>query len=171
MRKTIMAVLTAGAVLAGTAAPVSAGPAKPRPTEPSLVGSAKTYRPEGDDVRFTFDAHGLGPDARGTFRVSHYLGAEGGWFSGTVDCLIVGGRTAVVTGVITASSFPELVGVRRGMTVFDDGRRDRVGYSWVLDPGSTESVPKCLSAAPFEWVESGDFKAVEWLPVQGPRRN
>ncbi|SDZ18052.1 hypothetical protein SAMN05421504_110143 [Amycolatopsis xylanica] len=135
-----------------------------KPTEPSLAGHAKMYRPAGDDVQFTFDAHGFATDARGTFRVYHAFGGESGWFEGTVDCLLVGGPVAVLTGVVTATNVPGLQGVRRGMTVYDHGRRDRVGYSWALDTTGTESVPKCLSSAPFETVESGDFKVVEWLP-------
>ena len=164
IKRAVLALAAAAAVLVTTGGAATAS--RPKPTEPSLVGSVKTYRAQGDDVRFTFDAHGLGPDARGTFKVSHYLGTEGAWFSGRIDCLAVGGPVAVATGIITASSLKEFIGVRRGFTVYDHGRHDRVGYSWVLDPGSTESVPQCVSAAPFETVESGDFKAVEWLPPQ-----
>ena len=162
MKRAILALAAAAAVLVSTGGAASA--ARPRPTEPSLVGSAKLWRAAGDDVRFAFDAHGLGPDARGTFRVSHYLGKEGGWFSGEIDCLVVGGPVAVATGVIKESSYPEFIGVRRGFTVYDHGRHDRVGYSWVLDPGNTESVPLCASGAPYETVESGDFRTVEWFP-------
>jgi hypothetical protein len=164
IKRAFLALAAAAAVLISSGGAATAS--RPQPTEPSLTGSAKLYRKAGDDIRFRFDAHGLGPDARGTFRIDHYLGDEGGWFSGTIDCLIVGGPVAVATGVITASSFPEFVGVRRGFSVYDHGRHDRVGYSWVLDPGNTESVPKCVSAAPFETVESGNFRAVEWLPPQ-----
>ncbi|RKR92235.1 hypothetical protein BDK92_6671 [Micromonospora pisi] len=138
----------------------------PEPTEPSLVGAAKTYRADGQDVRFAFDAHGFATAARGTFRVSHYEGGEGGWFSGRIDCLIVAGPVAVATGVVTESSFPEFLGVRKGFTVYDNGRRDRVGYSWALDAGSTESVPLCLSGAPYETLETGNFHVVEWFPPQ-----
>ncbi|MGX6601875.1 hypothetical protein ACWKSP_07035 [Micromonosporaceae bacterium Da 78-11] len=142
---------------------------KPAATEASLVGSATLWRAAGDQIRFTFDAHGFGvDDVRGTFGVSHYLNGRGAWFTGDIDCLVVGGNVAVVTGVITASSVPEWIGVRRGMTVFDDGRHDRVGYNWVLDPGSTESAPQCVSGAPYEWVETGDFRTVEWFPFPGP---
>ncbi|GAA2587418.1 hypothetical protein GCM10010435_77110 [Winogradskya consettensis] len=165
MRRLIASLAAVGAVFAG-AAPAAAGTASP--TEASLVGSATLWRAAGDKIRFTFDAHGFGLDVRGTFRVSHYLGDQGAWMTGTIDCLVVGGDVAVVTGIITASSVPEWVGVRRGMTVYDHGRRDRVGYSWVLDPGSTESVPQCVSGAPYEWVETGDFRAVEWFPFPGP---
>ncbi len=162
MKRAVLALTAAAAVLITSGGAAQAGH-KP-PTEPSLVGSATLWRKAGDDIRFTFDAHGLGPDARGTFRVSHYLAGEGAWFSGRIDCLAVGGPVAVATGIITASSIPELVGVRRGFTVYDHGRRDRGGYSWVIDPGSTESVPLCVSGAPYETVESGDFRTVEWFP-------
>lgn len=162
MKRAVLALAAAAAVLITSGGAASANPA--RPTEPSLVGAAKLWRAAGDDIRFTFDAHGLGPEARGTFRVSHYLGGEGGWFSGKIDCLVVGGPVAVATGVITASSFPEFIGVRRGFTVYDHGRHDRLGYSWIFDPGSTESVPLCASNAPFETVESGNFRTVEWFP-------
>lgn len=138
----------------------------PKPTEPILVGAARTYRADGQDVRFAFDARGFATAARGTFRVSHYEGDEGGWFSGRIDCLIVAGPVAVATGVVTETSFPEFLGVRKGFTVYDDGRRDQVGYSRALDSGSTESVPLCLSGAPYETLESGDFRVVEWFPTQ-----
>lgn len=162
MKRAVLALTAAAAVLISSGGAASA--ARPRPTEPSLVGSAKMWRASGEDVRFAFDAHGLGPDARGTFRVSHYLGAEGVWFTGRIDCLAVGGPVAIATGVITASNRTALIGVRRGFSVYDHGRRDRVGYSWVLDPGSTESVPMCVSGVPYETVESGDFRTVEWFP-------
>ncbi|MEV6304142.1 hypothetical protein AB0M02_32385 [Actinoplanes sp. NPDC051861] len=168
MKKALLALLAAGTVLTASAAPAAAAKPRPTPKEASLVGSATLWRPTGDDIRFDFDAHGFGLEVRGTFRVSHYLNGEGAWMEGDIDCLVVGGKVAVVTGVITASSKPEWIGVRRGMTVFDNGRHDRVGYSWVLDPGSTESVPQCVSGAPYEWVETGDFRTVEWFPFAGP---
>lgn len=162
MKRAVLALTAAAAVLITSGGAASA--TRPAPTEPSLVGSATLWRAAGDDIRFTFDAHGLGPDARGTFRVSHYLGTEGAWFSGRIDCLAVGGPVAVATGIITASSLKGFIGVRRGFTVYDHGRHDRVGYSWVIDPGSTESVPLCVSGAPYETVETGDFRTVEWFP-------
>ncbi|MFE0025340.1 hypothetical protein [Amycolatopsis sp. NPDC059021] len=156
--------LAAVATMAGGAAASAGG----KPAEPSLVGSVKLARADGDDVRFAIDAHGLGPDARGTFRVSHRSGAASGWFAGKVDCLVVGGPVAVLTGVVTDTNLPELKGLRRGITVYDNGKHDRLGYSWVIEDG--KSVPKCLSSAPFERVESGDFEAVEWFPpAQGPK--
>ncbi|MGA5299378.1 hypothetical protein ACPCHT_05585 [Nucisporomicrobium flavum] len=170
MKKAILALAAATAVLTASASPAAAA-TRPEPTEASLVGTATLWRATGDDIRFTFDAHGFGLDVRGTFAVSHYLNGEGAWMKGNIDCLVVGGDVAVVTGVITDSSQPQWIGVRRGMTVYDHGRKDRVGYSWVLDPGSTESVPKCVSGAPYEYVETGDFRAVEWFPFPGPPRH
>ncbi|RZS34477.1 hypothetical protein EV193_109268 [Herbihabitans rhizosphaerae] len=169
----VLALITAATISGSTAAAEETAPARPdKPTEPSLVGAVKTYRADGEAVRFRFDAHGLGETARGTFHVSHYSAdhTEGGEFSGTIDCLIVGGPVAIATGMVTKSDqYPGLVGVRRGFSVYDGGRKDRIGYSWVFDPGSLESVPKCLSAAPFEWVEEGNFTTVEWLPIEGPK--
>ncbi|MET7836168.1 hypothetical protein ABZS44_25470 [Micromonospora sediminicola] len=144
-------------VPAAAAAPVPA-------SEPRLVGAGRMDRPAGEDVRFAFDAHGFATLARGTFRVSHYDGGRGGWFAGRIDCLIVAGPVAVATGVVTDSTFPEFVGVRKGFTVYDHGRHDRVGYSWALDETGTESVPLCLSGAPYESVASGDFRVTEWFP-------
>ena len=167
--KAILAMITTASVLAVGASPATAASRPRPPTEASLVGSATLWRAAGDDIRFTIDTHGFGLEVRGTFKVSHYLNGAGAWMEGEVDCLVVGGKVAVITGVITASSQPGWVGVRRGITVYDDGRRDRVGYSWVLDPGSTESVPQCVSGAPYEWVETGDFRTVEWFPFPGPR--
>src|SRR5690554_2997249 len=47
------------AMLCGPATATEHGePTGGEPTEPSLTGAAKTYRPNGEDVRFTFDAHG-----------------------------------------------------------------------------------------------------------------
>ncbi|MEU3628291.1 hypothetical protein BS329_03085 [Amycolatopsis coloradensis] len=159
-----------GAAVVLTATLVAAGPAsgaeegKGKPAEPSLVGSAKMLRKGGDDVRFTFDAHGLYPDSRGTFRVSHAGGGISAYFQGTVDCLVVGGPVAVVTGIVKDTNVPDLKDRRVGMSVYDHGRHDRVGYSWGPDPDHEFVVPPCMSTATFERVETGDFKAVEWFP-------
>lgn len=50
----LAAVMGASSLL-GAAAPAGA---TARPTEPSLTGSAQLLRLDGQDVRFTFDAHG-----------------------------------------------------------------------------------------------------------------
>ncbi len=163
-----LAAVGAAVVLATTL--VAAGPAsgaeegKGKPTEPSLVGSAKMLRKDGHDVRFTFDAHGLFPDSKGTFRVSHVGAGVSAYFQGRVDCLVVGGPVAVVTGIVEDTNVPDLQDRRVGMSVYDNGRHDRVGYSWGPDPDHEFVVPPCMSSATFERVETGDFKAVEWFP-------
>lgn len=138
----------------------------------ALTGSAKLYRPLGDDITFTFDAHLAAKDnmepekAYGTFAFSHYLHGKGGWAKGRVDCLLTGGKVAVMTGVVTDSDTP-FKGKRVGITVQDDGRHDRVGYSWVSPDTEKNKVPQCLGSAPFETVKkgTGDFKVLPWRPV------
>ncbi|QXV63471.1 hypothetical protein CVV72_39175 [Amycolatopsis sp. TNS106] len=161
-----LAAVGAAMVLAATlvaAGPVSAAE-EGKPSEPSLVGSAKMLREDGQDVRFAFDAHGLFPESRGTFRVSHAGEGFSAYFRGGIDCLVVGGPVAVVTGIVEDTDVPGLKDRRVGMTVYDNGRRDRVGYSWGPDPEQKQIVPPCLGTAPFETVETGDYKAVEWFP-------
>ncbi|MEU5240385.1 hypothetical protein ACH4UR_28515 [Streptomyces lydicus] len=48
--------------------------------------------------------------------------------------------------------------------VRDDGRHDRLGYSWVGTDGpwATKDLPPCVASAPFETLESGDFTVVPW---------
>ncbi len=53
--------------------------------ETGLTGTAKLYRKAGDDIHFTFDAHGLVGKAHGTFSFSHYggkIGTGGGYATG-----------------------------------------------------------------------------------------
>ncbi|MET8753845.1 hypothetical protein ABZW32_27655 [Streptomyces sp. NPDC004667] len=171
--------LTASAS-ASAPAPVSDG-AQKAPKESSLTGSAKMFRADGQQVRFSFDAHGFAPaepdepdapagTSRGTFRFSHYTadGKQGAYAEGRIDCLLTGGPVATATGVITRSDLPDgAIGKRVGFTVYDgkgDGKKDRVGYSWAVGSITTMEVPKCLSAAPYETVESGDFKVEHVLP-------
>ncbi|MET9147385.1 Repetin [Streptomyces sp. NPDC004042] len=138
----------------------------------ALTGTAKLYRPLGDDITFSFDAHLAGKDtmdplkAYGTFAFSHYLNGRGGYARGRVDCLTTGGWTAVLTGVVTDSDTP-FKGRRVGITVTDDGRHDRVGYTWISEDTEKLTVPRCLGAAPFETVEpgTGDFTVLPWHPV------
>ncbi|MEV3860129.1 hypothetical protein AB0J38_38210 [Streptomyces sp. NPDC050095] len=170
----IMAAAAAVLILAtgGTAAATADHGHRPAPREAAaLTGSAKLYRPLGDDITFTFDAHlatknTMEPEkAYGTFSFSHYLGGKGGWAKGKVDCLVTGGRTAVLTGIVTDSDTP-FKGKRVGITVTDDGKHDRLGYSWAT-PDEDVPVPRCLSGAPFETVKkgSGDFTVLPWQPV------
>lgn len=177
--------ITALAVIGGLAVSASASAsegARKAPRESSLTGSAKMYRADGQQVRFSFDAHGFAPaepdepdapagTSRGTFRFSHYSadGTKGGYAEGRIDCLLTGGPVATASGIITSSDLPSgAIGKRVGFTVYDgkgDGKKDRVGYSWAVGRIDTMAVPKCLSAAPYETVESGDFKIVHVLPA------
>ncbi|MGK5640031.1 hypothetical protein ACSNOK_17190 [Streptomyces sp. URMC 126] len=176
---TALAGCTVIALTTGVASPAvadgSGRPAVARAAdEPSLTGTGKLARKPGDDVRFTFDAHGFLDKARGTFRVSHRFGPKWSvFFSGRIDCLLTGGPSAVATGVVTEShvvdapglpKVRDLKGKRFGFTVLDGGRADRLGYSWALDGLPTKSVPKCLGSAPFETVEKGDYKVHHWMP-------
>ncbi|WP_327322247.1 Repetin [Streptomyces sp. NBC_01210] len=139
-----------------------------------LTGSAKLYRSLGDDITFTFDAHLAAKDnddptkATGTFRFSHYLNGKGAFAEARVDCLLTGGKVAVVSGVITKSDLKGAKGKRVGITVHDLGRNDRLGYSWAAtgSPVETEDLPKCVGSAPFEKVKAGtgDFKVQPWHP-------
>lgn len=140
----------------------------------ALTGSAKLYRSLGDDITFTFDAHLAAKDnddptkATGSFRFSHYLNGEGAWAKAKVDCLLTGGKVAVVSGVITDSDLPGARGERVGITVHDLGGKDRLGYSWAStgSPVETKELPKCVGSAPFEKVRAGtgDFRVLPWHP-------
>lgn len=140
----------------------------------ALTGTAKLYRSLGDDITFTFDAHLAAEDtgdpsrATGTFRFSHYLNGEGASAKVKVDCLVTGGKVAVVSGVITESDLEGAEGKRVGVTVHDVGRKDRLGYSWAStgSPVDQGPLPKCVSSAPFEKVEAGtgDFTVLPWQP-------
>lgn len=140
----------------------------------ALTGSAKLYRSLGDDITFTFDAHLAAEDtgdptkATGTFRFSHYLNGEGASAKVKVDCLLTGGKVAVVSGVITESDLQGAEGERVGVTVHDLGGKDRLGYSWASTGNPVEQgpLPKCVSSAPFEKVKAGtgDFKVLPWHP-------
>jgi hypothetical protein len=140
----------------------------------ALTGKAKLYRSAGDDITFSFDAHLAAKDtadpmkATGTFEFSHYLNGKGARAKAKVDCLVTGGKVAVVSGVITSSDLPGAKGKRVGITVHDVGHRDRLGYSWLSTgtPTATKDLPKCVSAAPFEKVAkgTGDFSVTPWQP-------
>ncbi|MGW7369581.1 Repetin [Streptomyces sp. NPDC054841] len=142
----------------------------------ALTGTAKLYRSEPHDITFTFDAHLAAEDERdpmaatGTFRFSHrFPDGKSGWAEAKVDCLLTGGKVAVVTGVVTASDLDDVVGKRVGVTVHDQGRRDRLGYSWASVGTAADQIkdlPKCVSSAPFEKVKSGtgDFTVLPWQP-------
>jgi hypothetical protein len=165
--------LTAGAAGSAVASGGGSG-ASERREAAALTGTAKLYRSAGDDITFSFDAHLAAKDnddpmkATGTFRWSHYAGGDGAWAEAEVDCLLTGGKVAVVSGVVTDSDLPGAKGKRVGVTVHDLGRHDRLGYSWasVGNPVETKDLPKCVSSAPFEKVKqgTGDFTVVPWQP-------
>jgi hypothetical protein len=175
-RRTKIAVLGAVLLLAtgATGSAMAYGTeGRPRHEAAALTGTAKLYRVAGDDITFTFDAHLAAKDhadplkATGTFRWSHYANGEGGWAKATVDCLVTGGKVAVVSGVITDTDLDGVKGHRVGISVHDTGGVDRLGYSWAAsgDMGPKD-LPKCVSSAPFEKVKkgTGDFKVVPWHP-------
>jgi hypothetical protein len=168
--------LTAGAAGSATAtddpgrSPVATG--KPREAA-ALTGTAKLYRSAGDDITFAFDAHLAAKDkadpmkATGTFEWSHYVDGVGAWAKAKVDCLVTGGKVAVVSGVVTDTDLPGEKGTRVGITVHDLGRNDRLGYSWATTEDlGPDDLPKCVSSAPFEKVKkgTGDFTVVPWQP-------
>ncbi|MEV2253634.1 Repetin [Streptomyces sp. NPDC050147] len=144
----------------------------------ALTGSAKLYRKTTEDVTFTFDAHlaaenNKRPDkATGTFKFVHLdkPGGKGGWAKGRIDCLATGGKVATATGIITETSPDAMMrstkGGRVGFSVHDQGKHDRVGYSWAATggPDGTKKLSKCNSAAPFEKVKNGtgDFRVLPW---------
>ncbi|MFF4042392.1 Repetin [Streptomyces sp. NPDC001816] len=180
-RRTRIAALTCAAALlitagtAGAAVASGAGTHHPQREAAALTGTAKLYRSAGDDITFSFDAHLAAKDNRnprkatGTFEFSHYLHGDGAWAKAKVDCLVTGGKVAVVSGVITASDLPGAKGRRVGVTVHDLGRHDRLGYSWAGagSPTDTTDLPPCVSSAPFEKVKqgTGDFEVVPWNPA------
>jgi hypothetical protein len=187
-RRTRTALLGSALLLTVAAAAGSAGAsapdAKPESTTASapdenkreaaaLTGKAKLYRSAGDDITFSFDAHLAANDkadpmkATGTFEWSHYLNGEGAWAKARVDCLVTGGKVAVVSGVVTATDLPGAKGTRVGITVHDLGRHDRLGYSWATTEDlGPKDLPKCVGSAPFEKVRkgTGDFTVVPWQP-------
>ncbi|MDO0916410.1 Repetin [Streptomyces sp. DT2A-34] len=163
---------TAGAATAATAT-TTASDASAQREAAALTGTAKLYRSAGDDITFSFDAHLAGADqadpmkATGTFEWSHYLNGEGAWAKAKVDCLVTGGKVAVVSGVVTDTDLPGEKGKRVGITVHDLGRHDRLGYSWATTEDlGPKDLPKCVSSAPFEKVRqgTGDFTVVPWQP-------
>ncbi|MDG4862834.1 Repetin, partial [Streptomyces sp. T-3] len=144
-----------------------------RPREAAaLTGTAKLYRPAGDDITFSFDAHLAAKDntdpeaAYGTFSFRHvFPNGMSGYAKAKVDCLVTGGKVAVVTGVVTDSDTP-FKGKRVGVTVHDTGKQDRLGYSWIGSGLDKQKLPRCMGSAPFEKVAkgTGDFTVLPWQP-------
>ncbi|MET9650063.1 Repetin [Streptomyces sp. NPDC006460] len=170
-RTKIAAVAAALLITAGAAgSAVASGDGRGGSREASaLTGTAKLYRPAGDDITFSFDAHLAAKDnkdpeaATGTIRFSHYKGGKGGYAVAAVDCLVTGGKVAVVTGVVTETDVDGFRNKRVGISVHDDGRHDRLGYNWITKE-EYEELPPCMSTAPFEKVRAGtgDFHVLPW---------
>lgn len=138
----------------------------------ALTGKARLDRPE-HVITFGFDAHlaaGAFPDkAKGTFNVRHqWPDGKVQWADVKVDCLVTGGKVAIVTGTVAKSNIAGQYGKRVGITVDDRPEGDRLGYSWLLD-GTVKEQPrglrKCLGSVPIEKVDAktGDF---EVLPLE-----
>lgn len=120
---------------------------------------------KGDRINFRVRATADVDDpvgVTGRFDVTHVRpdGTVLADFGGTVDCLMVGGDVAVATGIITRGGVPGIegdeLGRRVGITIADHGRRDRIGWSWLV-MGFFQDVPGCLSTAPFFEVTRGRF--------------
>ncbi|MFI6444774.1 hypothetical protein [Kitasatospora sp. NPDC050543] len=119
----------------------------------------------GDAVRIELDAraavNGSPTDTRGRFHVVHrkpdgQLVAD---FEGTLGCLVVGGRDAIATGVVTSGTVPrfpdlELIGSKVAITVQDNGRADRLGWVW---GGFGQPVADCQGTVPFIRTTSGNY--------------
>ncbi|AYG78189.1 hypothetical protein DWB77_00296 [Streptomyces hundungensis] len=173
-RRMKTAVLGAVLLLTAAGAGSAAASGDDRREAAALTGTAKLNRSAGDDITFSFDAHLATKDtddplkATGTFQWSHYRGGQGAWAKAKVNCLVTGGKVAVVSGVITDSDLPGAKGKQVGITVHDLGSHDRLGYSWAATGTPVESgdMPKCVSSAPFEKVKAGtgDFTVVPWQP-------
>ncbi|MFF9488564.1 Repetin [Streptomyces sp. NPDC014676] len=172
--RTKTAVLGVTLLLTAAAAGSAVASGDDRREAAALTGTAKLDRLAGGEITFSFDAHLAAKDtdnpleATGTFEWSHYTDGHGAWAKAKVNCLVTGGKVAVVSGVITDSDLPGAKGKQVGITVHDLGRHDRLGYSWAATgtPVETGDMPKCVSSAPFEKVEqgTGDYKVVPWQP-------
>lgn len=171
-RSTFIRVVAVGAALlalAGVAGSATASES-PRPGREAaaLTGTAQLDHRPGDDATVTFDAHLDAKDrndpgaAHGTIKFSHYMENPtfGGSAEARVDCLLTGGKVATVSAVITKADggLKGAVGKRVGMTVHDQGKQDRFGYSWAMvgiPNDLPDDMPKCVSAAPFDRTRPG----------------
>lgn len=149
---------------AGSVTAAKKGGQASSPEHLRLKGKAKLLRPQGDIIHFAFDGRGAMPDTKGTFRFSHYLGDEGAFAEGKLDCMVSGGPVTMASGIVTKSDLKDLKGKRVGFTVTNDGKR--LGYSWAgtNDPSATKDLPPCAASAPYERVESGGFDVTPWEP-------
>ncbi|MEV2253635.1 Repetin [Streptomyces sp. NPDC050147] len=178
-RSTFIRVVAVGATLlalAGAAGSATASDAPhPGREAAALTGTAKLDRPPGDNATITFDAHLDAKDkndpgaAHGTIKFSHYMKNPefGGSAEARVDCLLTGGKVATVSAVVTKADggLKGAIGKRVGMTVHDQGKQDRFGYSWAMvgiPNDLPKDMPKCVSAAPFDRTKpgSGDLRVL-----------
>jgi hypothetical protein len=190
--------LAAGTTLVGLVSSASVASAAPRAPHPvaAVRGSAVvrlTFAPDDEVRTFTFDVraspysrpmpgggadHGLPTDATGTVVVTHRA-ADSAWtvrFVATVDCLVTAPGIAGFTAVVTEGDGPaaQMVGQRLGFSVSDQGRHDRVGFSWAVVNADQDSAGTwgegrtgtCMAPAPFAPVVSGDYtvRHAELLP-------
>lgn len=165
--------LTAGAAGAATASAPGEGRGGAPREAAALTGAAWLDRDPAtrQTVHFSFDAHLAWADRRdplaatGTFRYAHTQGDETHTAVVEVDCLATGGPSATVTGIVTETNVPGLERKRVGVSVFDDGKRDRLGYSWLASSPLEDEVPPCNAAAPFERTrrDGGDFRVLPWV--------
>ncbi|MFF4577448.1 hypothetical protein ACFY15_03430 [Streptomyces sp. NPDC001373] len=167
------------------AAPAPAAPAAPKVASVHGGGTVSyPYVPKEHDIRITVDAEqvpwsrpfqgeggdqGMPVDARGTVTVYHAMPDQNftAVAEARVDCLVTGGKTAVVTAVVTSSNVG-WEGKRIGISVQDGerGAPDRVGFSWGIanvdvKPDGTAEAPRvgtCMAPAPFAEVVKGGFK-------------
>ncbi|MFI6508334.1 hypothetical protein ACIBCT_12065 [Streptosporangium sp. NPDC050855] len=169
---------------ATTADAATGRPAAERPVIGVVKGSGRIAYPDpDDDVRFTVDATvtyrpgELDPfagEARGTARVRHHFANAPTpttvWADVSVDCVLTGGRSATVTGFVTAASAnnADWVGQRVGFSVTDNGagRFDRIGWSGPRLAGDPE-LRRCAAPAPFFRVKAGGYTVKDVSPFPG----
>lgn len=180
--------LAGSAALVATLVAAAPAPATPTAHKPASVHGGGTiaypYVPKEHDIRFTVDAEsvpwsrpfpgqggeqGMPGDARGKVTVYHSMPDQNftGVAEAEVDCMITGGKTAVVTAVVTSSNVG-WEGKRIGISVQDGehGAPDRVGFSWGIANVDVKSdgtvaeprVGTCMAPAPFTEVVKGGFK-------------
>ncbi|GAA2991421.1 hypothetical protein [Streptosporangium longisporum] len=167
-----------------TADAATGRPAAERPATGVVRGSGRIAYPDpDDDVRFTVDAtvtyrpgevDPFAGDARGTARVFHHFANAPTpttvWADVSVDCVVTGGRSATVTGFVTAASAnsADWIGRRVGFSVTDNGagRFDRIGWSGPRLAGDPE-LRRCAAPAPFFRVRTGGYTVKDVSPFPG----
>lgn len=145
-----------------------------------MKGSARVaYLASPDDeVRFVVDADATFADPHSPFptevsgrvRVSHYVAAGQPepftvWAEVAVDCMMTGGPTATVTGIVVDAS-PETrdwLGLRLGFSIYDGGSSDRIGFSGPTQRGEP-LLQKCMAPAATFTVWQGGYTVRDELP-------